>query len=335
MQRPRLLDHSFPLGLVEPFTRRMALEAGISHRRLQAMVADHQLRHPIENVYIAAQAPDDIPTRIAMLRLVVPQGCFIVDRTAAWLHGATMALAPNDHLTPPRISMFRHAERGRLRNGLSRSGERTLLARDLMEIGGMCVTTPLRTALDLGRFLSRDQALACLDALVRLGFFSVEELLAEVPRMARQRGVRQLRALAPLVDGRSQSQGESVLRLRWLDAGLPRPQLQIEIREAGRVVYFLDIGLEELLLAVEYDGAEFHSRETDVTYDAARRKWLTDRRGWLIRPFVGDDIYGRHNAEAVLQATFREARATLGERTYIALSTGGEGGAPRRSAPTR
>ncbi|MBF4770045.1 hypothetical protein ISU10_19915 [Nocardioides agariphilus] len=313
----------------------MAHQAGLSDKNLRTLVANQQLRHPIQNVYIAAQAPDDIPTRIAMLRLVVPEGCFIVDRTAAWLHGTEMALAPNDHLTPPKVSIFRHADHGRLRNELSRSGERTVLARDLTEIGGLCVTTPLRTALDLGRFLSRDQAIACLDALLRLGFFSAEELLAEVPRFAKQRGVRQLRALAPLADGRSQSQGESVLRLRWLDAGLPRPQLQIEIREAGRVVYYLDIGLEELLLAVEYDGARFHSTAADQRYDLARRDWLAHERGWVVRAFRGGDIYGRHDAEAALQAAFRQARASLGERTYIALGQLAEVGTRGRSAPTR
>ena len=98
--------------------------------------------------------------RIAALRLVVPDGCFVVDRTAAWLHGAPMVLAPNDHLQPPKVSMFKHADAGRLRNELARSGERTVLPRDLMDVGGLCVTTPLRTALDLGRFLSRDQALS-------------------------------------------------------------------------------------------------------------------------------------------------------------------------------
>ena len=67
--------------------------------------------------------------------------------------------------------MFKHADAGRLRNKLATSGERTVLPRDLMDVGGLCVTTPLRTALDLGRFLTRDQALSALDALLRLGLF--------------------------------------------------------------------------------------------------------------------------------------------------------------------
>lgn len=328
MQRP-LLDDTFPLPLDLPFTRQSARAGGITDKQLARLVRLGLLRHPIRGVYVAAQAPDDISMRIAMLSLVVPPGCFVVDRTAAWLHGALMALAPNDHLAPPAIAMFRHADRGRLRNDLTRSGERTVLARDLMDVGGICVTTPLRTALDLGRFLRRDQALACLDALLRLRDFSQEELLLELGRLKGQRGIRQLRVLAPLADGRAQSPGESVLRLRWIDAGLPRPELQIEIVEGGRTIFYLDIGLEELLFAVEYDGEDWHSSGEDREYDGDRREWLARRRGWLIKPFRGNQVHGRSDIEVVLTAAFRQARATLGARTYVALA------APRTLASTR
>jgi hypothetical protein len=320
MRRPPLLDDTFPLPLDAPFTRRMAHVAGISDKQLRGLVANNLLRHPIENVYIAAQAVDDISMRIAALLLVVPDGCFVCDRTAGWVHGASMVLAPNDHLRPPKVCMFRHVDTGRLRNKLATSGERTVLARDLMNVGGLWVTTPLRTALDLGRFLSRDQALAALDALLRLGVFGLDELLFELPRMKGQRGVRQLRCLAPLADGRAQSPGESILRLRWLDAGLPRPQLQIEIIEGGRTIFYLDIGLEELLFAIEYDGEDWHSADDDVEYDDSRRDWLATRRGWVIKPFRKHQVFGRHDAEAAIYAAYQQAKASLGARTYITLS---------------
>ena len=40
-------------------------------------------------------------------------------------------------------------------------------------------------------------------------------------------------ALAPFVDPDSQSPGESILRLRWLDVGLPRPRCQVEVPAPG------------------------------------------------------------------------------------------------------
>ncbi len=48
-----------------------------------------------------------------------------------------------------------------------------------------------------------------------------ELMAAEIGRFKGYRGVRQLRVLVPLGDGRSESPGESVLRLHWYDAGLP------------------------------------------------------------------------------------------------------------------
>lgn len=317
MDNTPLLDRNFPLGLHGPFTRRTALAAGISDSQLARLTRARLLRHPIRDVYVAAQAPDDIAMRIAILRLVVPDGCFVVDRTAAWLHGAPMALAPNDHLAAPKVAMFRHADGGRLRNDLARSGERTVLPRDLTDIGGIAATTPLRTALDLGRFLHRDQALGGLDALLRLGRFTREELLREIPRLAGQRGVRQLRELAPLADGKAQSPGESALRLRWHDAGVPRPELQIPVVDGGREVFYIDIGLEELLFGAEYDGEEFHSSPEDEEHDDSRREWLARRRGWAIEVFRKEGVYGRSNPEAVIWAAYLQARATLAARTYL------------------
>jgi hypothetical protein len=267
---------------------------------------------------VAAQLPDSTALRTEVLRLVVPPGCFACDETAAWLHGAMMALAPNSHLTLPRVSFFRPADEGRLRNPLAVSGERTVIASDLMDVGGLLVTTPLRTALDLGRLRRRDQALAALDALLRLGCFTREELLSSVERFARHRGVVQLRWLASLADPRSESAGESALRLRWYDAGLPRPELQIPILVDGREVFRLDLGLEELLFAAEYDGEDFHSAPDQVAADDARRELLRRELHWLIEVFRRSDVHGlRQDADLRLRAAYVRARASLGERTVI------------------
>ena len=68
MQRPPLLDDTFPLALDAPFTRRMAHDAGLTDKQLRGLVANNLLRHPIQNVYVPAQAPDDISMRIAALQ---------------------------------------------------------------------------------------------------------------------------------------------------------------------------------------------------------------------------------------------------------------------------
>lgn len=307
---------SFPLSLDEPFTRAEANRAGIPDRQLRALVKECFVRNPIRAVYVSTLLPDDLDLRVRILAKVVPEGCFVADRTAGWLHGANMILAPNDHLQTPRVSLFHPAGQGRTRLAIADSGERDVRSEDLMSLGDVLVTTPLRTALDLGRSLHRAQALAAMDALLRLGVFDLAQLLANVERFAKRRGVRQLRFLAPLADGRSASPGESATRLHWWDAGLPRPELQIPHVEHGREVYYLDMGLPELRFAAEYDGEKWHSEREDVEHDRRRRAYLRRVEGWQIEEFRRENVYGlQQDADWTLRDAIVVARDTFDRRT--------------------
>ncbi len=105
------------------------------------------------------------------------------------------------------------------------------------------MTTPLRTALDLGRLLPPDLALGALDQLLSAGGFSHMELLAELPRLAAHRGVGQLRTLAAQVDARSTGLAESALRLRWHEGRLPTATPGLPVCASGRLVR-LSLGIE-------------------------------------------------------------------------------------------
>ncbi len=166
------LDTRAPVPIDRPFTAAMAAEAGVSRRQLDCWLANGVLRHPIRGVYYSSSLEDSLELRVAVLKLVVPDACVVTDRTAGWLWGANMILAPNDHLVVPRVSVF-SPPGYRLRNGLTNSGERRLRTDDVVELDGLRLTTPLRTACDLGRLLHRDQAFAALDSLARLGVFTV------------------------------------------------------------------------------------------------------------------------------------------------------------------
>ena len=274
-----------------PFLGRQAREWGLTSRQLHAWTAEALLKRPLRGVYHLADLPDSLGLRVACVELLAPSSAVITDRTAAWLHGATMALAPNDHLAVPRVHLFMRPG-NRLRNQVVASGERGLVARDLARMGRLTLTTPLRTACDLGRLLDRDSALGAMDALHGLGRFSIEQLSAEGRRFKGYRGVRQFRALAPLVNGRAQSPGESALRLRWYDAGLPNPVLQCPVSGPAGSTYFLDLGLPCCRLGAEYDGAAFHGEEQRGR-DESRRAWIVDRQGWLLVVMDRGNVYGQ------------------------------------------
>lgn len=310
-----VLEDSFPLPLDAPFTTTMAEREGVHRGRLTQLVEVGLLRRPIKSVYLAVQAGDSIPLRAQSVSLVAPPEAVICDRQAGWVQGAHMVLAPNEHLDLSPVSMFLPSGRGRLRNKLVDSGERNLAPRDITEVHGLRVTTRLRTACDLGRLLPRDQAIAGLDQMLRLGGFEHGELLAEVRRFRGERGVVQLRHLAPLADGRAESPGESVLRLRWLDTGLPKPEPQVSIMRGDVELARIDLGERTTLFGAEYNGAEWHSEPRDKERDAARRAWLDRDYGWLIKPVEAKNVYGpRQDIDCILHQGFREARARLGRR---------------------
>jgi hypothetical protein len=292
-----------------PFTRADALASGLSPRRLSQMIAAGLLRRPFRGVYVDAESPDTIESRSQILRLVVPEHAFVCDRTAAWLHGASQAMAPNEDLEPPVISCFRPTDVPRLDNGLVDSGERRVLPRDLVEIGGLMVTSRLRTALDLGRLQpTRDLRLAGMDAMLALGGFELSELIAEIPRFTGQRGVVLLRALAPLVDAGSQSFSESALRLRWYDGGLPRPELQVRV-ETSVGVFYVDIGVAGERFGAEYDGRRWHGSQKQQDHDAWRRGVLASECSWRLHPFTDVNVYGHaQDADVLLRAAWRKHR---------------------------
>jgi hypothetical protein len=304
-----LLGDSAPLPLDEPFTREQALQALVSPRQLRSPVDDGLVRRVLRGVYAASQAPDTVLFRAQALSLVVPECAVVTDRTAAWLHGVPI-LERGSHIVAPPISVCQRVD-SRVRRRDVDGRRRQMLDRDVMELHGVRVTTPLRTGLDLGRRLWRFDALAAIDGVLHLGV-DHDELLEESLRFKGHRGMRQLRALAPLGDGRAESPGESALRLHWLDAGLPPPEPQFRVLDDwGHEIFRLDVPLPAARYAAEYDGEEFHSRADDVQRDEDRRDWLARERGWVIDVFRKDAVYGRDtDIGSKLRSGLRRARAS-------------------------
>ena len=317
------LDHTARVPVDRPFTRAEALHEGVTDRDLALWCGRGDLVPPIRGVYHAAQLPDGPELRIACLKLVVPDDAVITDRTAGWLHGASMVLAPNDHLVVPRVSMFRPPGY-RLRNELAASGERTFAAGEVVDLDGLRVTSKLRTTCDLGMMRGRDQAFAAMGAMMRIarGEFDLEDLVGQGTRFRGYRRVRQFRDLAPRVDPRPQSPCEHILLLRWTDCStlpLPTPQLPVQGPEG---LFYLDLGVEGLRYAAEYDGARWHGPEQQQ-HDRDRRVWLADHDAWWFDVFVDHHLFGpAQRVEARLHEGVAEAKRRMGRRAWSGQDRG-------------
>jgi hypothetical protein len=286
------LGGGFPLPVEHPFTVPQARAAGLARHDVRSLVAQGFLRPVLRGVHVASQVPDDMWLRARALALVLPPEAVVTDRTAAWLHGVNVLPRTSGHVVPP-VEAFHTTDTRMARTGVA-SGRRGLLATDVTVIHGIRSTSALRTALDLGRLLWRFDALGAIDAFLRLGV-PHEAMVEQLDRFKGYRGVIQLRHLVPLGDARSESMGESALRLHWHDAGLPRPELQVWVHDDdGTPIYRLDIALPDLLYSAEYDGEENHSSDEDKRHDLERREWCSRERGWHFEVFTKTHVYGCH-----------------------------------------
>jgi hypothetical protein len=285
-----------------PFTSQQARELGIARHELQSLVACCEVRRLLRDVYVRNDVPDSMLLRAKAAALVHPLGV-ISDRLAAWVHGVdTYEMAELEIFPPVEVVVFRGGNRTR-RAGC-KGGERDLLPSDVLLAGGVQVLTPLRTVLDLCCKLGRRSALATLDGFMRLHGITKEQLLAELPRYERRRGVVQLRELIPLGDPRAESQGESWMRLDIKDAGLPAPEPQFWVIHRGRRLFRLDLAYPRSKVCIEYDGEEFHGEDAKE-HDQRRRKWLRDH-GWTVIVVTKDSFKGE-----ALDAWLRELREAL------------------------
>jgi hypothetical protein len=271
-----------------PFTRATAETLGISRHRLQEALRNREVRSVLRGVYVRNDVPDSQCLRVHAASLVMPPHHVLCDRTAAWVHGIDVfrfheldVLPPLDTYALPGTSRSSRAEYD--------GGQRDLSPEDICVIDGVRVTTPLRTCMDLGCTRPRWRALAAMDAFMRSHGITREQMWRLLPRYFRRRGVVQLRQLIPVADPRAESVRESRTRLAIEDAGLPRPTLQHWVTVGGRPVFRLDLAYPHAMVAVEYDGREFHEGDEQVKEDEARRRWLRER-GWTVIVLTKDSF---------------------------------------------
>jgi hypothetical protein len=160
------MDETLPLApmhpllpLDRPFTPATARTLGVERSSLDRMLREGTIRRLVRGVYVASTAPDSTSLRAQAVALAIGRKAIAVDRTAAWVHGVHVR-----RRSPCELPSLESVHGGR--SSGSTSGARELLGRDVQHLDDLRVTTPLRTALDLGRSLAPDLALGAMDLLL-------------------------------------------------------------------------------------------------------------------------------------------------------------------------
>lgn len=277
----------------------------------QGLVTPNRLRGPgyrrlFPDVYVAATTePPDLRTwsRAAYL-LVEHRGGVLAGYSAALLLGADCAppRAPAEVIVPGGQRRYPHllAHRGDVPGAERR------------RIGGCVVSTPDRTAWDLGRRPDLTEAVVALDALGRRTGCSLERVRARRHNEPGARGGRRFDRALALADPRADSPMETRLRLLLVQAGLPAPSVQHElVDEHGFTVVHFDLAYPDELLAIEYDGRGHRRREFSA--DDRWRDTVTGDHGWHTMRFGPDDVFVSRRRTATLvrnQLTLRAGAAT-------------------------
>jgi hypothetical protein len=152
-------------------------------------------------------------------------------------------------------------------------------------VRGMPVTTPARTALDLGRQEGMATAVIRLDALANATAVKAAAIESVAENHRGLRGVVQLRRVLELMDGGAESPQETRTRLALVYAGLLKPKTQIVVRDS---------------FGVEFDGAQHWTDPAQRTADIDRAAEL-GALGWrMVR--VSSDLL-RYRSGVVVART--------------------------------
>lgn len=281
-----------------PFRGTEGLAAGI--------VTPHQLRTNFEMVY---------------RNVYIPRGQKLTPVTravAAWLwSGRTATVAGLSAAALHRTAWIDDWLPAEL-NRTSRDKARDIvLHSDTLDEDETCIrdgtrlTTPARTAFDLGRRKGMTATVIRLDALMRATEMKAADVELLVDRHRGARGLVQLRRVLLLADEGAESPWESRTRLVLISGGLPRPQTQIEVlNEWGAVIARIDMGWEDFKVGAEFDGAQHWTDPAQRSRDIDRLAEL-EARGWTIVRVSADMV--RHRPDVVV-ARARSALLAAGYR---------------------
>ena len=299
--------HLPPHLLDGPFAVTEARQLGVSHTTLRRKAFEA----PFYGVRRRAATPATIRNQCEAAAQVLPPSAVFSHEAAAGLldlpvrrgasrtvHlGTVIDVTVPDHLPQPR--------------GRGIRGHRSLLRpEDVVDLGGIRVTSPIRTWCDLATRWSLDELVMLGDAIAagerdqfggprRLGSSprprspSLDDLRAAAAAWGARRGSRVLRQAVDLVRVGVDSPPETDLRLLVVRAGLPEPVVNLDIWDGLTWIHRPDLSWPRWRVGVDYDGEHhFTGGEARLRRDSSRREDLRSI-GWLLPVVTSSDLYGR------------------------------------------
>lgn len=255
------------------------------------------------------QSGFQVDHRHALTALIadIGQPCWLSAPTAAALHPFDgFRLSPPYHLVTTR-------ERNVRRVGVVIHTSERLDPIDRETVGGLPVTAPARTLIDLSGIAPRDVLTAALDGALRDGLIS-EDFLHQRIHALRGKGRHGIPNLLAVIEGVEITRGahswleREVLRL--LDAAhVPSPKTQEVLGRRGDRLIRVDFRFPGTQLVVEALGYRWHRTGAQMRIDSERMNRLT-MNGYVVLQFTYSHVVEQPNyvVESIVAALATGAR---------------------------
>lgn len=186
-------------------------------------------------------------------------------------------------------------------------------AGDLRVVQGIPVTSPNRTLLDYSSVVPRLLLERAVESAILRGLTTEGALRRYIARVCGKgcRGCAQLRwVLDHRPKGKPARSGFEVMLLDLIrEFHLPIPDRNHTVRDDGTPVAEIDLAYVARLIALEADGAQWHSARRAHQRDVARQARL-EAMGWIVIRFTWDEVvFHPEQAAARIRAALLEAAA--------------------------
>lgn len=266
-----------------PFSLKEAKAAGLTLSALKSKA----WRRLGSELYCRNDLQRDSWVLLAAWQRQLPAGVVFGGATAAWLAGLDLdPVNPIEVVASPRSGLKPRAGLSVRRCHIS--------SKEVVEVRGLRATSLHRTLADLCVLRPAVEALVAVDMAVHAGLSNTNALDRYCDSIRGRAGARRLRGLAALA---APAESPMETRLRWtlIQAGLPSPHVQVDLRDAdGRFVGRADLYYPRACLAIEYDGENHRDR---LVEDNRRQNSIANAGFHLLR-FTAADVYRRPDAVA-------------------------------------
>ncbi|MGY1914597.1 type IV toxin-antitoxin system AbiEi family antitoxin domain-containing protein [Blastococcus sp. SYSU DS0973] len=294
--------------------RREAVAAGWSDDELARAVCSGSLTRLRRGAYVdGVLAPASIARHGLLVRATLAalrRPAVVSHQSAAVLLGLPLWNVPLD-----RVHVTRPTGAWSDRSGVLCCHVARLRDDEVVDVGGVPVTDPVRTVLDLARSQPHETAVVSIDGALHRGLLTHDALRARLFDVVGAPGARSAARAVAAADGRSESVGESRSRVilhRWK---LAPSALQFEVRSGGgELVARTDFAWEDARLVGEFDGRVKYGRllrpgeaPGDAVFAEKLREDAVRDEDWDVVRWVWADLAAPHRLAARVRRAHERA----------------------------